>query len=66
MRKQPTGGKAKISDETVSFLRSIWADAQGDVTNFKIHLESWFDETMDRASVAGIRNTPNLSCSLSD
>jgi hypothetical protein len=43
-------GDAKISEETLSFLRSIWADAQGDVEKFKKHLESWFDETMDRAT----------------
>ena len=43
-------GKAKISSETLSYLKSIWADANGDIAKFKKHLESWFDETMDRAS----------------
>jgi len=43
-------GNTKISNETLSFLKSIWADAQGDVAKFRLHLESWFDETMDRAS----------------
>jgi hypothetical protein len=48
--KQTNWGNAKISDETLSFLRSIWVDAQGDVTKFRTSLENWFDETMDRAS----------------
>ncbi len=43
-------GNTKISNETLSFLKSIWADSQGDVVKFKHSLESWFDETMDRAS----------------
>lgn len=43
-------GKAKISEETLSYLKSIWADANGDVVKFKRHLENWFDETMDRTS----------------
>lgn len=43
-------GKSKISDQTLIYLKSIWADADGDIPKFKKHLESWFDETMDRAS----------------
>ncbi len=43
-------GNAKISDETLSFLKSIWADSEGDIGKFKRHLENWFNETMDRAS----------------
>jgi len=43
-------GNAKISDQTLIYLKSIWADANGDVAKFKHHLEGWFDETMDRAS----------------
>lgn len=43
-------GGAGISEETLSFLNSIWADAQGDVVKFRENLENWFDETMDRAS----------------
>ena len=41
---------ALISQETLSYLNSIWADSQGDVEEFKKYLENWFDETMDRAS----------------
>lgn len=43
-------GNAKINDQTLSYLKSIWADANGDVGKFKHHLENWFEETMDRAS----------------
>jgi hypothetical protein len=43
-------GNSKISDETLSFLKSIWADSDGDIGKFRRHLESWFNETMDRAS----------------
>jgi hypothetical protein len=43
-------GEAKISEQTLSYLKSIWADAEGDVGKFRRHLETWFDETMDRAS----------------
>lgn len=48
--KKTNWGNARISDETLSFLRSIWVDAQGDITKFRASLENWFDETMDRAS----------------
>lgn len=48
--KRTNWGNAKISRETASYLNSIWADANGDVTKFKAHLEEWFEETMDRAT----------------
>lgn len=48
--RQTNWGNARISDETLSFLRSIWVDAEGDITKFRTSLENWFDETMDRAS----------------
>lgn len=48
--KTTNWGKSKISDQTLIYLNSIWADADGDIPKFKKHLESWFDETMDRAS----------------
>ena len=41
---------ARIEKETILYLRSIWADAQGDVDRFRSYLENWFEETMDRAS----------------
>jgi hypothetical protein len=41
---------AKIGDQTLSYINSLWADSLGDVEKFKEHLENWFDETMERAS----------------
>jgi len=49
-KKTTNWGKAGIQEQTLSYLNSIWADAEGDVEKFKMHLENWFDETMDRAS----------------
>jgi hypothetical protein len=40
----------RIPPETLSFTKSIWADAQGDTDKFKTYLENWFDETMQRAT----------------
>ncbi len=48
--KSTTWGNSGINDQTLSYLRSIWADADGDTAEFKKHIENWFDETMDRAS----------------
>jgi hypothetical protein len=48
--KTTNWGHAKINDETLSFLRSIWADSEGDLIRFREYLEAWFEETMDRAS----------------
>jgi hypothetical protein len=35
---------------TYKFLQSLWADSQGDIEKFKISLEQWFNDTMDRTS----------------
>jgi hypothetical protein len=43
-------GTSEINEQTLSFLRSVWADANGDVTKLKIFLENWFDETMKRVT----------------
>jgi hypothetical protein len=49
--KWDTGsGPVKICPETVKYLNSLWADAQGDVEKFKGYLENWFDQTMERAT----------------
>lgn len=48
--KTTNWGNAKINEQTLIYLNSIWVDANGDVLKFRRHLESWFDETMDRAS----------------
>ena len=39
-----------INQDTLDYLNSIWADSQGDVEKFKVLLEKWFDDTMERAS----------------
>jgi len=48
--KKTLWGKVPISDQTLSYLKSLWADAEGDTVRFRRYLENWFDETMDRAS----------------
>ena len=48
--KATNWGNTKIGEQTLTYLNSIWADSEGDVEKFKRYLESWFDETMDRAS----------------
>ena len=42
--------KTQINPQTISYLRSVWVDAEGDVEKFKQQIESWFDETMERAA----------------
>lgn len=44
------GAGATICPETLSYIKSIWADAQGDVEKFRVLLEQWFDDTMERTS----------------
>jgi hypothetical protein len=39
-----------LDEGTLVYLRSLWADSQGDVEKFKTSLENWFDDTMARAS----------------
>lgn len=39
-----------IDPETLKYLKSIWADSQGDVEKFKLLLEDWFEKTMLRAT----------------
>lgn len=36
--------------DTYNFLKSLWADAHGDVDKFRIMLEKWFNDGMDRAT----------------
>lgn len=55
--KKTNWGTAKIEDETRSFLKSIWADSQGDIQKFREHLENWFDATMERATGWYKKNT---------
>lgn len=44
------GTGSKISPQTLSYLKSLWADAQGDVEKFSGLLEQWFDDTMERTT----------------
>lgn len=39
-----------INPDTLAFLQSIWADAQGDAVKFRVLLEGWFDTTMERTT----------------
>jgi hypothetical protein len=43
-------GNVPICPETLTYLKSIWADSQGDVQKFKANLEQWFNEMMDRTT----------------
>jgi hypothetical protein len=43
-------GAATIEAQSLSYIRSLWADSQNDVERFRILLEQWFDDTMERAS----------------
>lgn len=43
-------GSIPIAEQTLTYLNSIWTDAQGDVDKFRVKLENWFDETMERTS----------------
>lgn len=43
-------GTAEIGNQTLSYLNSLWADANRDVNQFKALLEHWFEETMERTT----------------
>ncbi|MBV8253438.1 MAG: hypothetical protein JO154_12595 [Chitinophaga sp.] len=40
----------QLGQHTVSHIRNLFADAGEDIPQFRIQLESWFNETMSRAS----------------
>lgn len=42
--------KATIDPETLEQLQQLYIDSDKKIDNFKLLLERWFDETMDRAS----------------
>ncbi|HRI20416.1 MAG TPA: hypothetical protein PLA68_05660, partial [Panacibacter sp.] len=48
--KRANAKGSEIQPKTLSYLTSIWIDAQGDVEKFKVLLERWFDETMNRTT----------------
>lgn len=48
--KKISWGVANIPEQTLSYIKSIWADSEGNIEIFKKLLEGWFAETMERAT----------------
>lgn len=44
------GTSVKIGAETLRQLRSLWFEAHGSTSEYRILLEQWFDATMDRCT----------------
>ncbi len=42
--------KTVICDQTDTYLNSVWSDAKCNPDVFKLNLEQWFNETMDRTT----------------
>ncbi|MEO6732668.1 MAG: hypothetical protein ABIN01_15715 [Ferruginibacter sp.] len=41
----------KILDaETAKYIHLLWLESYGDIVKFKLHLEAWFDRTMEQAT----------------
>ncbi len=40
----------QLNPNTALFLRSIWQDSGADMNTFKLKLEDWFNDTMERAT----------------
>lgn len=45
-----TEGAPKLDKDTAKYINSLWMDSYGDVVKFKLHLEGWFDRTMEQAT----------------
>lgn len=43
-------GTVSINTNTALFLRSLWQDSGADINTFKLKLEDWFNDTMQRAT----------------
>ncbi len=43
-------GAGLLGKETSAYVLSLWQDSHGDITRFKVHLEAWFDRTMEQAT----------------
>jgi hypothetical protein len=44
-------GADKVLDmQTARYINSLWMEAYGDITRFKLQLETWFDRTMEQAT----------------
>lgn len=39
-----------LSDESYTYVLSLWEDSYGDIVKFKLHLEAWFDRSMEQAT----------------
>lgn len=44
------GKLVNIDKETCEHMGRLWNDAQGDINQFRLNLEAWFNWTMDRVS----------------
>jgi len=42
--------RVKVNTDTALFLKSLWLESTADVERFKVKLENWFDDTMERCS----------------
>jgi hypothetical protein len=45
-----TSDQVKINTDTALFLKSLWLESAADVERFKVKLENWFDDTMERCT----------------
>ncbi len=45
-----SGSNYSIDTETLNFLQKLYRDSNGDINKFKVLLENWFNDTMDRAA----------------
>lgn len=50
IEQQQTRSEVDINPETRLFLQSLLAESRGDVEKFRILLEKWFEDTMERAT----------------
>jgi len=41
-------GQIILDKETAKYVLSLWDESYGDVVKFKLHLETWFNRTMDQ------------------
>lgn len=48
--KWPSDNLNYLKEETLSHLRFLWAESQGDVDKYQKLLEQWFDDTMLRST----------------
>lgn len=42
--------KIVLDHETAKYVLSMWKDSYGDIVKFKLHLEAWFDRTMEQCT----------------